>query len=83
VALAGPIGFVGLVVPHALRRLIGPRHLPLLGAAALGGAALVAAGDTLVRVTADYLELPIVPVGVFTALIGAPYFLAILRRKGY
>jgi iron complex transport system permease protein len=83
VALAGPIGFVGIVVPHALRRIIGPRHLPLLTAAALGGAALVAVGDTLVRVTADYFELPIVPVGVFTALIGAPYFLIILKRKGY
>lgn len=83
VALAGPIGFVGIVVPHALRRIIGPRHLPLLVAAALGGAALVAVGDTLVRTTADYFELPIVPVGVFTALIGAPYFLIILRRKGY
>ena len=83
VALAGPIGFVGIVVPHALRRIIGPRHLPLLAAAALGGAALVAVGDTLVRVTADYFNMPIVPVGVFTALVGAPYFLAILRKKGY
>jgi iron complex transport system permease protein len=83
VALAGPIGFVGIVVPHALRRVIGPRHLPLLGAAAVGGAALVAVGDTLVRVTADYFNMPIVPVGVFTALVGAPYFLAILRKKGY
>ncbi len=83
VALAGPIGFVGIVVPHALRRVIGPRHLPLLAAAALGGAALVAVGDTLVRVTADYFNMPIVPVGVFTALIGAPYFLVILRKKGY
>ncbi|UCH78479.1 MAG: iron ABC transporter permease [Candidatus Coatesbacteria bacterium] len=83
VALAGPIGFVGLVVPHALRRTIGPRHWPLMAAAALGGAALVAAGDTLVRTTADYFEMPIVPVGVFTALIGAPYFLAILRRRRY
>jgi iron complex transport system permease protein len=83
VALAGPIGFVGIVVPHALRRVIGPRHLVLLAAAALGGAALVAVGDTLVRVTADYFNMPIVPVGVFTALVGAPYFLAILRKKGY
>jgi len=83
VALAGPIGFVGIVVPHALRRIIGPRHLPLLAAAAVGGAALVAVGDTLVRVTADYFNMPIVPVGVFTALVGAPYFLVILRKKGY
>jgi len=79
VALAGPIGFVGIVVPHALRRIIGPRHLPLLFAAALGGAALVAMGDTLVKASADYFSLPIVPVGVFTALIGAPYFLVLLR----
>lgn len=83
VALAGPIGFVGIVVPHALRRIIGPRHLPLLAAAAMGGATLVAVGDTLVRVTADYFNMPIVPVGVFTALVGAPYFLAILRKRGY
>ncbi len=83
VALVGPIGFVGIVVPHALRRIMGPRHLALLAAAALGGASLVAAGDVLVRAAADYLNMPIVPVGVFTALIGAPYFLAILRRRGY
>ena len=81
VALAGPIGFVGIVVPHALRRLVGPRHHILLPAAALGGVTLVVAGDVLVRVSADYLNLPIVPVGVFTALIGAPYFLFLLKRR--
>lgn len=83
VALAGPIGFVGIVVPHALRRVIGPRHGPLLITSILGGAALVALGDTLVRTSADFFSLPIVPVGVFTALIGAPYYLALLKgRRG-
>jgi iron complex transport system permease protein len=80
VALVGPIGFVGIVVPHALRRIIGPRHGPLLIGAVLGGAALVTLGDTLVRAGGDYLEIPIVPVGVFTALIGAPYYLVLLRK---
>ncbi len=83
VALAGPIGFVGIVVPHTLRRLLGPRHSVLLIASALGGAFLVALGDTLVRFAADYFAMPIVPVGVFTALLGAPYFLTLLRRRGY
>lgn len=83
VALAGPIGFVGIVVPHILRRLLGPRHTPLLVASVFGGAALVTVGDTLVRVAADYFALPIIPVGVFTALVGAPYFLTLLRKRGY
>ena len=81
VALAGPIGFIGLVVPHAMRRLVGPGHGPLLAASAAGGAFLLVVGDTLVRVTSGYFNLPVVPVGVFTAFIGAPYFLAIMRRK--
>jgi len=81
VALAGPIGFVGLVVPHAMRRVVGPGHGALLAASAAGGAFLLVAGDTLVRVTSGYFNLPVVPVGVFTAFIGAPYFLAIMRRK--
>jgi iron complex transport system permease protein len=52
-----------------------------LPAAAVGGVTLVVVGDVLVRVSSDYFDLPIVPVGVFTALIGAPYFLALLRRR--
>jgi iron complex transport system permease protein len=81
VALAGPIGFVGLVVPHAMRRVVGPGHGALLAASVAGGAFLLVAGDTLVRVTSGYFNLPVVPVGVFTAFIGAPYFLIIMRRK--
>ena len=72
---------VGLVVPHAMRRVVGPGHGALLAASAVGGAFLLVAGDTLVRVTSGYFNLPVVPVGVFTAFIGAPYFLVIMRRK--
>jgi iron complex transport system permease protein len=82
VALAGPIGFVGILVPHAVRRLVGPYHLALLIGSAFAGAFLLLFGDLLVRTTSGYFDLPIIPVGVFTALLGAPYFLFLLRGKG-
>jgi len=77
VSVAGIIGFVGLVVPHALRRLVGPRHGALLPASFLGGALLLTVADLGARSIASGLE---VRLGVVTALVGAPVFLVLLRR---
>jgi iron complex transport system permease protein len=78
VSVAGLVGFVGLVVPNAVRLAAGPRHVRLLPLSALGGAALVVAADTVARTAAMPLELP---VGALLALIGGPYFLYVLWRK--
>lgn len=75
VALAGTIGFVGLVVPHLVRLAIGPDHRLLLPVSCLGGAALLVTADLAARLVGG------VPVGVVTALIGAPFFLWLLRRS--
>ena len=80
VALAGGIGFIGIVVPHLLRMAIGPDHRYLLPNAALLGGALLICADMLARVVVAPSELPI---GIITALIGAPVFLWILlQRRG-
>jgi len=80
-AVAGTIGFVGLVVPHTLRPLVGHRPSALLPASALGGALLVVLADILVRAVTPTNELKL---GVVTALIGAPFFftLVIRARRG-
>lgn len=77
VAVAGSIGFVGLMVPHLLRPLVGQRPSALLVPSALGGAALLLTADLLVRVP---LPGPELKVGVVTALLGAPFFFMILLR---
>ena len=77
VALTGVIGFVGLVVPHLLRLVLGPDHVRLLPASALGGAALLALADWGARTIVSPAELPI---GILTALIGGPFFLGLLIR---
>lgn len=77
VAFAGVISFVGLVVPHLLRLIMGPDHRYLLPASALGGALLVPAADTLARTLAVPAELPL---GVLIALLGGPFFLWLLVR---
>lgn len=77
-ALCGPIGFVGLVVPHACRLLVGPDHRWLLPFSALGGAALLTASDIAGRIAARPSELD---VGIVTALIGGPFFISIVRRQ--
>ncbi|BAW01026.1 transport system permease [Thermus thermophilus] len=80
VAQAGIIGFVGLVVPHMLRRLLGEDYRLLLPASALGGGALLALADLLARTLARPAELP---VGVVTTLLGGPFFLYLMwRRRG-
>lgn len=78
VALAGTIAFVGLVVPHIIRMLIGPDHRPLILASALAGACLLVWADTIARVAISPAELP---VGVVTALVGVPFFISLLRKR--
>jgi iron complex transport system permease protein len=78
VAFAGVIGFVGIIVPHLLRMVIGPGHRRLLPASACLGAILLLGADTFARTLAAPAE---VPIGVLTALVGAPFFLAILLRQ--
>jgi iron complex transport system permease protein len=78
VAFAGVVGFVGIIVPHLLRLVIGPGHRRLLPASACLGAILLVGADTFARTIAAPAE---VPIGVLTALVGAPFFLAILLRQ--
>jgi iron complex transport system permease protein len=78
-AIAGPIGFVGLVIPHICRLLVGTDHRWLLPFSALAGAALLTASDIVGRVIAPSSEE--IQVGIITALIGAPFFIWIVRRQ--
>jgi iron complex transport system permease protein len=78
VSVAGIIGFVGLVVPHLLRLAIGPDHRLLLPASGLLGAALLVGADVAARTVVAPAELPI---GIVTAVIGAPFFLWLLRSR--
>jgi iron complex transport system permease protein len=79
VAFVGVIGFVGLVVPHILRIVLGPNNRVLLPASLLGGAAFLVMCDYMSRVIAP--STGILPIGIITALIGAPYFIYLLRRR--
>lgn len=78
VAVAGPIGFVGLIAPHAARFLFGPDYRWILPASALLGAALLVGCDVLGRVSYGSAELP---AGVVTPLVGAPFFVYLARRR--
>jgi len=78
VSVSGLIGFVGIVVPHAVRLLVGPGHRLLLPLSVLCGAAFLMLADVLARWALAPAELPI---GVVTAAIGAPFFLVVLRRS--
>jgi iron complex transport system permease protein len=78
VAASGAIGFVGLVVPHVIRRFVGPEHARLIPLSFLFGATLLLAMDTLARIAIAPRELP---VGLLTGLLGAPFFLVLLRRR--
>ena len=80
VSFAGLLGFVGLIVPHTMRRFVGENSFPLLLSCALGGGAFVTLCDLLSRVLFAPFELP---VGIVLAFLGAPFFLWLLfRRKG-
>ena len=76
VAVTGVIGFVGLIVPHAMRLIVGPDHRILLPTSALAGASFLVATDTLARSGATEI-----PVGIVTAALGAPFFLYLLRSR--
>ncbi|WP_096390873.1 vitamin B12 ABC transporter permease BtuC [Halopenitus persicus] len=76
VAVTGVIGFVGLIIPHMLRLVVGPDHRILLPTAALAGASFLVAADTVARLGSAEL-----PVGVVTAAVGAPFFLYLLRKR--
>ena len=78
VAAAGVVGFIGLVVPHLARLVVGPSHRVLLPASALLGVAVLLGADILARMIAAPAELPL---GVVTALVGAPFFLWLLLRR--
>ena len=77
VSVAGLIGFVGLIIPHLLRLVLGPDHRLLVPAAALGGGAFLMLCDTIAR---SLLSGPELPVGAITAIVGGPLFLWLLRR---
>jgi iron complex transport system permease protein len=79
VSLAGPIGFVGIVVPHLVRLLVGADHRIVLPASMLFGAAFLVACDVVARTLLAPIEIP---VGVVTAVIGGPFFLWLLVRQG-
>lgn len=76
-AIAGPIGFVGLVIPHVVRLMVGVDHRWMMPFSALGGAVLLSAADILGRVVARPAEID---VGIITALIGGPFFIYIVRK---
>lgn len=78
VSVCGVVGFVGIVVPHLLRLVIGPAHRLLLPASMLSGAVLMTGADTLARTIVAPAEMPI---GVLTAAVGAPFFLFMLLRQ--
>jgi iron complex transport system permease protein len=78
VAFAGLVGFVGLIVPHLLRTLLGPDHRLLIPASVLAGAAFLVFADTIARTVIAPVEIP---VGAITALLGGPLFLTLFLRK--
>ena len=78
VSIGGPIGFIGIIIPHLVRLLVGPDHRLVLPAATFFGAAFLVACDVVARTILAPVELP---VGIITALIGGPFFLWLLIRK--
>lgn len=77
VAFVGIVAFIGLIVPHLVRMIIGPAHRTLVPASALAGALVVTLADLVARTAVDYADLPI---GMLTALVGGPLFFWLLRR---
>jgi iron complex transport system permease protein len=80
VAVSGAIGFVGLVMPHLVRLVVGSRHAPVLTVIPFIGAIFLVWVDCLARTMVAPRELPL---GAITALVGVPVFLVLMRRKGY
>lgn len=81
VVVAGPIAFIGLVSPHIARLLLGPSHRPLLIAASVIGATLLIAADTFTALLNLWLGIGVLPIGIFTALLGGPLFLWMLKSQ--
>jgi iron complex transport system permease protein len=81
VSLAGPIGFVGLIVPHICRMIAGPDHRKLMIISGFAGAVFLMLADTLCRTVGPLLGVNKVPVGIVTALCGGPFFIYLLRRR--
>jgi iron complex transport system permease protein len=83
IAIGGPVGFVGLLIPHLFRFLVGPDHRVLLPAAAIGGATFLMLADLIGRMLMPPYEIR---VGIITAIVGSPYFLYLIvryQRKGF
>lgn len=78
VSLGGMVGFVGLLMPHIMRYFVGPDNSLLIPASAMGGGALLVVSDLIARTVLQPMELPS---GIITAILGAPYFLYLLRRR--
>jgi iron complex transport system permease protein len=79
VAVSGLIGFVGIIVPHAIRLIAGHSYRVILPLALVGGGAFMVLADLVARTALSPAE---VPIGVITAFVGAPFFLALLGRRG-
>ena len=79
VSLGGPIGFIGIIVPHLVRLLVGSDHRVVLPAATLFGAAFLVVCDVAAR---TLIAPMVLPVGILTAMIGGPFFLWLLIRRG-
>ena len=78
VSISGIIGFIGLIIPHIVRILVGPDHRILIPSSALAGAIVLILCDTIARTIIRPAELP---VGVFTSLLGCPFFIYLLRKR--
>lgn len=81
VSLAGPIGFLGLIIPHLCRMVLGPEHRRLLIASGLAGAVFLMAAEVLCRYAGPWIGVSLIPVGIITALSGGPFFIFLLRRR--
>ena len=77
VSIAGTIGFVGLIIPHIFRMMVGPNHKVLIPLCIFGGATFLMLMDTIAKAA---FEISF-PVGIFTSLLGAPFFVFVLRRR--
>lgn len=81
VAIAGPIGFLGLIVPHVCRLIVGPDHRSLALFSGFVGAIFLMAADTFCRTAGVWVNLSDIPVGILTAFCGGPFFIFLLRRR--
>lgn len=81
VAVAGPIGFLGLIVPHVCRLIVGPDHRSLALFSGFVGAIFLMVADTFCRTAGEWVNLSDIPVGILTAFCGGPFFIFLLRRR--